>query len=240
MCERAGYRRRLRQILTMAVATGLLAGCQTLSSGPESPLAGIPPGVGALGAKAGTSGALARPDSAASVSATPPMPLSRPLTRATATRGLNEGLLLPDDEDKSFGSLRADMGLFVQRGMASWYGPGFHGRKTASGERFDMDGMTAAHPSLPLGSWVLVRNLRNDRAVVVRVTDRGPFAKKRVLDLSKAAAKKLGFLRQGATQVEIRKLSRTEVAAIQQADGETPSEPVRGAVDILADGHTGG
>lgn len=218
----------------MVVATALLAGCQTMSSGPESP-AGATPGVGALGAKAGKSGALAAP-----MSATPQMPRQRPLARGTVTRGLNEGLLLPDDEDKSFGSLRADMGLFVQRGMASWYGPGFHGRKTANGERFDMDGMTAAHPSLPLGSWVLVRNLRNDRAVVVRVTDRGPFAKKRVLDLSKAAAKKLGFLRQGATQVEIRKLSRTEVAAIQQADGEAPSEPARGAVDILADGHTGG
>lgn len=237
MRQRAG---RWRQIMTMAVTTWVLAGCQTSSLAPESPPAGLPQAVSVPNAKPGKARVLARSDADPATLAAPQSPLQRPLARTPATRGLNEGLLLPDDEDKSFGSLRADMGLFVQRGMASWYGPGFHGRKTASGERFDMDGMTAAHPSLPLGSWVLVRNLRNDRAVVVRVTDRGPFAKKRVLDLSRAAATKLGFLRQGATQVEIRKLSRTEVAAIQQAEGETPSEPARGAVDILADGHTGG
>lgn len=233
MRKRRGCGQRLRQVLTLAVTTWLLAACQTPAPAPESPQTGTQ----AVSTSKTRAGKLARPDS---TEASAQSPLQRPLTRAAATRGLNEGLLLPDDEDNSFGSLRADMGLFVQRGTASWYGPGFHGRKTASGERFDMHGMTAAHPSLPLGSWVLVRNLRNDRAVVVRVTDRGPFAKKRVLDLSRAAAHRLGFLRQGATQVEIRKLSRTEVAAIQQAEGETPSGPARDAVDILADGHTGG
>ena len=219
----------------MMVATAALAGCQTTALGPESAQALTAPAAPSAATSAEASPKRGKPGVAdlAAVS-------RRPLTRSTAVRGLNEGLLLPDDEEKSFGSLRADMGLFVQRGTASWYGPGFHGRKTASGERFDMHDLTAAHPSLPLGSWVLVRNLRNDRSVMVRVTDRGPFAKKRVLDLSRAAAKRLGFLHQGATQVEIRKLSRTEVAAIQQAEGEPSAEVVRDAVDIVADGRTGG
>lgn len=120
----------------------------------------------------------------------------------------------------SLDGLRADMGTFEQRGMASWYGKGFHGRKTANGERFDMRAMTAAHPSLPLDSWVLVRNLRNDKVAVVRINDRGPYHGNRVLDLSYAAAKRLNFVDHGATQVEIRRLSRTEVAALgPQIDG---------------------
>ena len=78
----------------------------------------------------------------------------------------------------------ADLGPFEQRGLASWYGRGFHGRRTASGERFDMNAFTVAHPSLPLSSWVLVRNLSNDRVVVAKVTDRGPYHGKRILDMS--------------------------------------------------------
>jgi len=124
---------------------------------------------------------------------------------------------LQDDNGPSQSSidgLRADMGTFEQRGMASWYGKGFHGRKTANGERFDMRAMTAAHPSLPLDSWVLVRNLRNNKVAVVRINDRGPYHGNRILDLSYAAAKRLSFVDHGATQVEIRRLSRTEVAAL--------------------------
>ncbi len=82
------------------------------------------------------------------------------------------------DEGRSGSSLeglRADVGTFEQRGVASWYGKGFHGRKTANGERFDMRAMTAAHPSLPLDSWVLVRNLRNNKVAVLRINDRGPY-----------------------------------------------------------------
>lgn len=114
----------------------------------------------------------------------------------------------------SLDGLRPDLGTFEQRGMASWYGKGFHGRKTANGERFDMRAMTAAHPSLPLDSWVLVRNLRNNKVAVVRINDRGPYHGNRILDLSYAAAKRLNFVDHGATQVEIRRLSRTEVAAL--------------------------
>ena len=114
----------------------------------------------------------------------------------------------------SFEGLRPDLGSYEQRGMASWYGKGFHGRKTANGERFDMRAMTAAHPSLPLDSWVLVRNLRNGKVAVVRINDRGPYHSNRVLDVSFGAAKRLGFTDHGSTQVEIRRLSRSEVAAL--------------------------
>ncbi|EIC28505.1 MULTISPECIES: septal ring lytic transglycosylase RlpA family protein [Methylomicrobium] len=88
-------------------------------------------------------------------------------------------------------------------GEASWYGPGFHGCKTASGEVFDQREMTAAHPELPLGTEVEVTNLENKKKVEVEINDRGPYAKDRVIDLSKAAAKKLGMKEQGVSTVKI-------------------------------------
>ena len=78
-------------------------------------------------------------------------------------------------------------------GLASWYGPGFHGRRTASGERFNTHALTAAHRSLPFGSRVKVTNTRTGRSVVVRINDRGPYAHSRVIDLSKAAAQAVGI-----------------------------------------------
>lgn len=78
-------------------------------------------------------------------------------------------------------------------GKASWYGGAFNGHKTASGERFDENRLTCAHRSLPLGSWIRVTNLQNNKSTVVRVTDRGPFVKNVILDLSHAAARQLGF-----------------------------------------------
>src|SRR5690349_7305600 len=81
-----------------------------------------------------------------------------------------------------------------QTGVASWYGPGFHGRPTTSGEIYDQDGLTAAHPSLPLGTRVHVTNLDNGRGVDVRVNDRGPFVKGRAIDLSYAAAEEIGVV----------------------------------------------
>ncbi|WP_061541505.1 septal ring lytic transglycosylase RlpA family protein [Collimonas fungivorans] len=118
--------------------------------------------------------------------------------------------------DESTG-LRSDPGTVVQRGKASWYGPGFHGRKSASGERFNMYSMTAAHPSLPLQSWVLVRNVRNNRTALVKVTDRGPYRSKRIIDVSYAAAKQLGFVRNGTAQIELRKLSSSEASEAAQS-----------------------
>lgn len=99
-----------------------------------------------------------------------------------------------------------------ERGLASWYGGKFHGRATANGERYDMHAMTAAHPVLPLPSYARVRNLANGREVVVRVNDRGPFVKGRVIDLSYAAAAKLGLLR-GLGLVEVERITNREIAA---------------------------
>lgn len=89
----------------------------------------------------------------------------------------------------------------VVYGVASWYGRDFHGKKTASGERFSMKELTAAHRTLPFGTILKVTNLSNNQSVQVRVNDRGPFIKSRVLDLSYAAAKILGYVGQGSTNV---------------------------------------
>lgn len=94
------------------------------------------------------------------------------------------------------------------RGRASWYGSRFHGRRTASGERFNAWAYTAAHRSLPFGTKVRVTNLRNGRAVVVRINDRGPYSGGRVIDLSKAAAQAIGMLRAGTAPVRIEIIGR--------------------------------
>ncbi len=93
---------------------------------------------------------------------------------------------------------------YVERGIASWYGSKFHGHRTSNGETYDMYGMTAAHRSLPLPSYVKVTNLANNKQVIVRVNDRGPFHPNRLIDLSYAAAKKLGITGQGTGKVELR------------------------------------
>jgi rare lipoprotein A len=93
-----------------------------------------------------------------------------------------------------------------QSGIASWYGPGFHGRKTANGETFNMDALTAAHRWLPFGSLVGVQKMINGRSVDVRINDRGPFIKQRIIDLSRAAAKALGL--GGTKQVELTLLDK--------------------------------
>ena len=92
-------------------------------------------------------------------------------------------------------------GAEYARGKASWYGPGFHGKRTASGERFDMNDLTAAHRTLPFGTRVRVRNPQNGREVVVRINDRGPHISDRIIDLSKAAAATLDLLQAGEAPV---------------------------------------
>lgn len=96
---------------------------------------------------------------------------------------------------------------YVARGVASWYGPAFHGLRTATGEPYDMYAMTAAHKTLPLPCYVRVTNLQNGRSVVVRINDRGPFVANRLIDLSYTAAAKLGMLRSGTAFVEVRALT---------------------------------
>jgi rare lipoprotein A len=102
---------------------------------------------------------------------------------------------------------------FRQRGMASWYGRQFHGNRTASGEIYDMFAMTAAHPILPIPSYVRVTDVRSGRSVIVRVNDRGPFKHDRVIDLSYAAATKLGFAALGTAEVEVERITMTQIAS---------------------------
>lgn len=106
----------------------------------------------------------------------------------------------------------AGNGGFRQRGTGSWYGRKFHGQKTSSGEPYDMYAMTAAHPTLPLPSYVRVTNLANGRTVVVRVNDRGPFHAERIIDLSYTAALKLGYAAQGSAPVEVERVWAGDVS----------------------------
>lgn len=119
----------------------------------------------------------------------------------------------------------ADVPL-AERGLASWYGRLFHGRRTASGEVYDMNAMTAAHRTMPIPSYARVRNPANGREVVVRVNDRGPFAAGRVIDLSYAAAVKLG-VQNGVTPVEVERITHDEIRA---GLATRPREPALAAV----------
>lgn len=97
----------------------------------------------------------------------------------------------------------APSGGHEQVGLASWYGGKFHGRRTASGEVYDQNAMTAAHKTLPFGTRVKVTNLKNGRSAVLRINDRGPFVRGRIIDVSRRAAEHLGFRTDGVTKVEI-------------------------------------
>ncbi len=92
---------------------------------------------------------------------------------------------------------------YTAEGMASWYGQKFHGRRTSSGEPYDMFSMTAAHPSLPLPTYAAVKNLENGKEVIVKINDRGPFASNRIIDLSYTAARKLGLYSKGTAKVRV-------------------------------------
>jgi rare lipoprotein A len=119
--------------------------------------------------------------------------------------------------------MASDLPLW-ESGGASWYGRKFHGQPTANGEIYDMYAMTAAHKTMPLPSYALVRNPANGRQVVVRINDRGPFVAGRVIDLSYAAATKLGLLR-GVAPVEVRRLTFAEIRAGSWRRDATPSLP---------------
>ena len=109
----------------------------------------------------------------------------------------------------------------IERGMASWYGDRHHGRRTANGEAFDMNALTAAHRTLPFGTRLLVTNAQTGDSVVVTVNDRGPFHGNRVIDLSDAAAGEIGILRAGSGRVELAVLPETEDAAPDAAAANT-------------------
>jgi rare lipoprotein A len=121
----------------------------------------------------------------------------------------------------------------AETGTASWYGKAHHGQPTASGETYDMHALTAAHQSLPLGTRVLVTNVKNDRSVEVRINDRGPFVRGRILDLSYAAAEQLGALTDGAFRVKLRVIDEP---AGGRAGSSPPSTTAAGAPSSTAGG----
>ena len=117
---------------------------------------------------------------------------------------------------------------YSEKGLASWYGKMFHGRKTANGETYDMYGHTAAHKTLPMNTMLLVRNLSNNRTAVVRINDRGPFVRKRIIDLTYTTARELDIIKNGTAKVEIVALSETtseKKSSARQAKANS-SEPV--------------
>ena len=114
---------------------------------------------------------------------------------------------------------------YQERGVASWYGKKFHGNLTSNREPYDMYAMTAAHKTLPLPTYVRVRNLRNNKSVIVRVNDRGPFVHNRVIDLSYAAALKLDMVRDGTSMVEVTAISFDEPPGDRTVRRSTPSAP---------------
>ena len=134
---------------------------------------------------------------------------------AVAQAPLPEDSLVDDlDRTVRLAAMEApDRSSFEQTGKASWYGPGFHGRKTASGVRFDQHAMTAAHRTLPLGTRVKVTNLETGRTILVKINDRGPYIDGRIIDLSKRAASELGMEEAGIAPVKVETLG-----------GERPAE----------------
>lgn len=124
------------------------------------------------------------------------------------------------------GSSNAKSHRWFQIGKASWYGSGFQGKRTATGERFDMNALTCAHRTLPLGSWLRVTNLRNRRSIFVRVNDRGPYKSDTIVDLSFAAAQKVGLL--GKAQVRVERVSPDDPELIAEVNGaDTPLAAAR-------------
>lgn len=119
---------------------------------------------------------------------------------------VGDSQILPEEQENCeevYGNIKVKKGCSVQRGLASWYSPRFHGRKTASGERHDTSIYTAASLKLPIGSYALVVSPETGKKVVVRINDRGPHVKGRIIDLSYAAARKLGLVRKGVGEVVV-------------------------------------
>jgi rare lipoprotein A (peptidoglycan hydrolase) len=121
----------------------------------------------------------------------------------------------PIQQGKDAASTKA---VHKEVGEASWYGPGFQGKETANGEDFDQKELTAAHPTLPMGTKAKVTNLENGKKVEVRINDRGPYAEGRVIDLSNAAAKKIDMKSDGSTQVKIETKARQKDTANQPSN----------------------
>jgi len=129
------------------------------------------------------------------------------------TIGFGLGMLVSACSWVPKGTSQLDVGI-EERGVASWYGKSFHGRQAANGELFDMDALTAAHRTLPLGSIVRVLNLANGKHLHVRITDRGPYVNNRILDLSRGAAARLGMMEEGLSVVRIQLVGESRPTAL--------------------------
>ena len=159
------------------------------------------------------------------VTAIPPLPLANSVPDAvprTEPRSRRGNPPFYDVFGIRYFVLSSSVG-YRERGVASWYGPGFHKVRTSTGESYDMYGMTAAHKTLPLPAYVQVTNLQNGRSVVVRVNDRGPFVRNRIIDLSYTAAAKLDMLRNGTAMVEVRTVDAPSTAPVTEPAIQTPA-----------------
>lgn len=159
----------------------------------------------------------ATPPDAPTSGATPRAPLKTP---APTVVSLPDSAPLPAQPDADADLLAGEEVREFEQGKASWYGPRFNGRRTASGERYNMHELTAAHKTLPFGTMVRVRSLVNGKEVDVRITDRGPFSRGRVIDLSRAAAEAIGMLGLGVKDVLLLVPESTPVV-------QAPSAPTR-------------
>ena len=190
----------LRGLLAVLAMGLLLAGCGSALK-PASDTARLPPPKASWPADRDGPGANPPSDLASLADAEPRLDPVRPGGANKPYQALGRDYV-PITRDSAFS----------ERGLASWYGRKFHGRRTASGETYDMYAMTAAHPTLPLPSYARIRNPANDREVVVRVNDRGPFHAGRIVDLSYAAALRLDLLR-GVAPVELERITFDEIRA---------------------------
>ena len=131
----------------------------------------------------------------------------------------------------------AEDAYYDEVGVASWYGEPFHGRRTANGETYDMNQLTAAHKTLPMPVYVRVTNLDNGRSLVLRVNDRGPFAHERVIDVSRRSAQLLGFEQAGTARVRVQVVDPDSGVAVARQDPEAPPEPTTttAAVDFISE-----
>ena len=183
----------------LLIASSLLAALVGCGSVPK-PVAGpqasssVPTNRAVQSSRPGQGNQATEPSQPSQESAQQPNPNSADTTAGSQTNDAAR-------QDVEPGKLSREYPQEYQRGNASWYGPGFHGKRTASGERYDMNALTAAHRTLPFGTLVRVKSLVNGREVLVRITDRGPFIGGRILDLSRAAAADLGMLGVGFKQV---------------------------------------
>lgn len=153
--------------------------------------------------------------------ALPADPVPRPEPRASAGNGPIYRVF-----GKPYRVMETSYG-YRERGVASWYGSKFHGRLTSSREPYDMHQLTAAHKTLPLPTYVEVRNLKNNRTVIVRVNDRGPFVDNRIIDLSYAAARRLGMVNDGTSLVEVTAISFDEPPATLATVNDGGAAPVK-------------